>query len=61
MKDETIHFELGGTSDALEHGLEVIQEQDILKRLWKHSRQYQNSVAFAKTGRVGNQRQEAGQ
>ncbi len=36
MKDETIHFELGGTSDALEHGLEVIQEQDILKRLWKH-------------------------
>lgn len=36
MKDEAIHFELGGTSDALEHGLEVIQEQDILKRLWKH-------------------------
>ena len=36
MKDETIHFELGGTSDALEHGLKVIQEQDILKRLWKH-------------------------
>jgi transaldolase/glucose-6-phosphate isomerase len=36
MKDEAINFELGGTSDALEHGLEVIQEQDILKRLWKH-------------------------
>ncbi len=36
MKGETIHFELGGYSDALEQGLTVIQEQDILKRLWKH-------------------------
>ncbi len=36
MKGETIHFELGETSDALEHGLAAIQEQDILKRLWKH-------------------------
>ena len=36
MKAETIHFELGGYLDALEQGLEVIQEQDILKRLWKH-------------------------
>ena len=36
MKDETIHFELGGYSDALEQGLKVIQGQDLLKRLWKH-------------------------
>ena len=36
MGDEYIHFELGGYSDALEQGLEVIQGQDILNRLWKH-------------------------
>ncbi len=36
MKSETIHFELGGTSNALEQGLAIVQEQDILKRLWKH-------------------------
>jgi glucose-6-phosphate isomerase len=36
MKGETIHFELGGYSDALEQGLKVIQGQDLLKRLWKH-------------------------
>ena len=36
MKDETIQFELGRYSDALECGLEAIQEQDIFKRLWRH-------------------------
>jgi len=36
MKGETIHFELGGYSNALEQGLEIIQEQNIIKRLWKH-------------------------
>jgi glucose-6-phosphate isomerase len=36
MKGETIHFELGGYSNALEQGLAIVQEQDILKRLWKH-------------------------
>ena len=36
MKAETIHFELGEYSDALEQGLKVIQGQDLLKRLWKH-------------------------
>jgi len=36
MKGETIHFELGGYSYALEQGLNVIQEQDLLKRIWKH-------------------------
>ncbi len=36
MKDETIRFELGGYSDALEQGLELLQDQDVFKRLWKH-------------------------
>jgi len=36
MNGETIHFELGGYSNALEQGLAIVQEQDILKRLWKH-------------------------
>ncbi len=36
MKGETIHFELGGYSNALEQGLALVQEQDILKRLWNH-------------------------
>ena len=36
MKGEAIHLELGGYSDAVDQGLAIIQEQNIIKRLWKH-------------------------
>ena len=53
MKDETIHFELGGYSDAMEHGLEAIQEQDIFKRLWKHDHTVWKSEPDEITNRLG--------
>jgi len=53
MKDETIHFELGGYSDALEQGLEAIQKQDIFKRLWKHDHTVWKSGPDEITNRLG--------
>ncbi|MEA1977576.1 MAG: glucose-6-phosphate isomerase [Chloroflexota bacterium] len=53
MKGETIHFELGGNSDALEQGLAVIQEQDILKRIWKHDHTVWKSEPDEITNRLG--------
>ncbi|MGB2897354.1 MAG: hypothetical protein WBB65_14470 [Anaerolineales bacterium] len=53
MGDEYIHFGLGRYSDALELGLEVIQGQDILKRLWKHDHTVWKPEADEISNRLG--------
>ena len=53
MKDEIIHFELGGYSDTFEQGLEAIQEKDIFKRLWKHDHTVWKSEPDEISNRLG--------
>jgi len=53
MKDEYLNFKLGRYSDALERGLEAIQEQDILKRLWKHDHTVWKTEPDEITNRLG--------
>jgi len=53
MEDEYLHFELSGYSDALEHGLGVIRELDIFKRLWEHDHTVWNSEPGEIANRLG--------
>ncbi|HUS83828.1 MAG TPA: hypothetical protein VMX56_01685, partial [Anaerolineales bacterium] len=53
MGVEVINFELGGYTDVLEQGIEAIEKEDILKRLWKHDHTVWNSEPDEISNRLG--------